>query len=384
MRPLLGISLLDPLNLRVDTVKTTLTDALSDNWRAQLRHAIRAPAALHQALALTPQEREGVSYAERVGMPLLIPPYYLSLCNPDDPNCPIRKQCVPTGDESVCIRGDRVDPLGEAAHEVAPRLIRRYPDRVLLLVTLNCAVHCRFCTRSRLVRNNSGFVSSQKLDPALRWLADHPEVREVLVSGGDPLVASTQRLDRLLSHLRSIQHLEIIRIGTRVPVVLPMRINSELVEMLASHNPLWVMTHFNHPKELTSRAQTALRMLSDAGLPVMNQTVMLRGINNDPGVLETLFRGLVRHRVRPYYLLHADVMEGTGHLRTALSQSIEIFAALQGRLSGIALPKLVVDTPGGAGKVPVGPETIVSQSPGRTVLRTFRGEEVEILDPDQA
>ena len=312
---------------------------------------------------------------------MLIPPYYLGLCDPEDPHCPIRRQCVPHAAESRRVAGDLLDPLGEQDHEVAPRLVRRYPDRALLLVTSSCAVHCRFCTRSRMVRVEEGFVPQGALEPALRWLHQHPEVREVLVSGGDPLVASTRRLSTLLSRLREIPSIEVIRIGTRVPVVLPMRIDTELVKMLRRHQPIWIMTHFNHEKELTTQSTEALERLVDAGLPVMNQTVLLRGVNDHEQDLASLFRGLVRRRVRPYYLLHADVIEGTSHLRTSLARSIEIFGRLQGRLSGIALPKLVVDTPGGRGKVPVGPETIVSTQPGRTVLRTYLGEEVTVLDP---
>ena len=365
----------------VDTDTTTVTDAWSDDWHGQLRRAIRTPAALARVLSLTPEERQGVELARQAGMPLLIPPYYLSLCDPHDASCPIRRQCVPNPAESVRVPGDLLDPLGEAAHEVAPRLIRRYPDRALLLVTSTCAVHCRFCTRSRIVRAEDGFVPSAELEPAFLWLSQHPDVREVLISGGDPLVASTGRLSALLSRLRRIRSIEVIRIGTRVPVVLPMRVDDELVAMLREHQPIWMMTHFNHPKELTSLATRAVERLVDAGLPVMNQTVLLRGVNDDEDVLAALFRGLVRRRVRPYYLLHADVMEGTGHLRTALSRSIEIFGRLQGRLSGLALPKLIVDTPDGKGKVPVGPDTVVSMENGRTVLRTYRGEEVTILDP---
>lgn len=364
-----------------DTDTTTRTDASCSDWHLQLRRAVRTPDALRSALALTDDERRGVELAQRAGMPLLIPPYYLALCDPEDPDCPIRRQCVPRAAESRRVAGDLLDPLGEQAHEVAPRLVRRYPDRALLLVTSSCAVHCRFCTRSRMVRAEEGFVPPAALEPALRWLHQHPEIREVLVSGGDPLVASTSRIAALLSRLREVPSIEVIRIGTRVPVVLPMRVDRELVSTLRAYQPLWIMTHFNHGKELTPTSTEALDRLVDAGLPVMNQTVLLRGVNDDEKVLESLFRGLVRRRVRPYYLLHADVMEGTAHLRTSLARSIEIYAKLQGRLSGLALPKLMVDTPGGRGKVPVGPQTVVSMQPGRTVLRTYLGEEVTILDP---
>lgn len=364
------------------TVTTTRTEVSSDDWHVQLQRAARTLEDLERSLELTQQERRGILRAEREGMPLLIPPYYLSLCDPQDPSCPIRLQCVPRDLESRRVAGDLIDPLGEVEHEVAPRLVRRYPDRALLLVTSDCAMHCRFCTRGRMVAKERGYLGLSALEPAFRWLEENPEVREVLISGGDPLVASTRRLDALLSRVRKIQSVEVIRIGTRVPAVLPMRVDDELVGMLRDHLPLWIMTHFNHPKELTDLSLRALERLVDGGFPVMNQTVMLRGVNDDERVLEGLFRGLVKARVRPYYLLHADVMEGTGHFRTSLSRSIELHARLQGRLSGLALPKLMVDVPRGKGKVPVGAATIVEMVEGRTVLRTYRGEEVTVLDPE--
>lgn len=234
-----------------------------------------------------------------------------------------------------------------------------------------------------MVGTEEGYVPIAALEPAFRWLEGHPEVREVLVSGGDPLVASTARLDGLLGRIRRITSIEVLRIGTRVPAVLPMRVDDELVSMLRGHQPVWVMTHFNHPRELTELSRAALRKLVDGGLPVMNQTVLLRGVNDDEDVLAALFRGLVRERVRPYYLLHADVMEGTGHLRTSLARSIEVHGRLQGKISGLAVPRLMVDTPGGRGKVPVGAATMVSMGQGRTVLRTYRGEEVTVLDPGE-
>jgi len=318
----------------------------------------------------------------RVGMPLLVTPYYLSLIDPEDPTCPIRRQCVPQVAESHCVRGDLVDPLGEVAHEVAPQLVRRYPDRALLLVTSTCAVHCRFCTRSRWVGKKEGYVPLTTLEPAFRWLQAHPEVREVLVSGGDPLVGSTGRLEGLLRAIKRIGTVDVIRIGTRVPVVLPMRVDDALVRMLRCYQPLWVMTHFNHPRELTDLSRAALCRLADAGIPVMNQTVLLRGVNDSDETLAALFRGLVRERVRPYYLLHADAVVGTGHLRTSMETSLALYARLQGRLSGIAVPRLMVDLPGGMGKVAVGPETIVSRKPGRTVFRSVGGENVTVFDPE--
>ncbi len=292
----------------------------------------------------------------------------------------MRRQCVPVADEGDEAPGDLADPLGELAHEIAPDLISRYPDRALLLVTDRCAVYCRFCTRSRMVGEGGGARPLERLEPAFRHLEAHPELRDVIVSGGDPLAMATDRLVRIVARLRSIASVETIRLATRVPVTLPQRVTPELVRALRPFHPLWVMTHFNHPKELTPRAREACELLVDHGFPVMNQTVLLRGVNDRAETLEALFRGLVRSRVRPYYLLQADPVRGTGHLRTPLDRGLELMAQLQGRLSGIALPKFIVDTPGGMGKVPLVPEAIVARRPGETDLRTFRGV-VTYYDP---
>ena len=353
------------------------------DWQGQLRESVRSVADLQRALTLTDAELAGSRRAEKEGLPVAITPYYLSLCDRHDPSCPVRQQCVPRIEEGEEVHGDLVDPLGEVDHEVAPHLVRRYPDRVLLLVTDRCAVYCRFCTRSRMVGEGGGATPIDRLEPALSWIAAHPEVRDVIVSGGDPLAMTTDRIDRLLSRVRAIPTVETIRLATRVPVTLPMRITPELVRALRKHHPVWVMTHFNHPKELTKQSIAACTRLADAGFPVMNQSVLLRGINDDADILETLFRGLVKARVRPYYLLQTDPVRGTGHLRTPLSKGLEILEQLQGRLSGIALPKLICDTPGGKGKVPLLPDYVVSRdvAKGETVLRTFRGERVTYIDP---
>lgn len=352
-----------------------------DDWRWQLRHAVDSVDALARALPLTEEETRGARRAETRGLPLRITPYYLGLADPADRACPVRRQCVPEIREDEEVPGDLPDPLGEVAHEVAPHLVQRYPDRVLLLATDRCAVYCRFCTRSRMVGGGEGAVSLDALAPALAWLRAHPEVGDVIVSGGDPLAMATERIERLIAALRAIETVETIRLATRVPVTLPMRITSELLQALRPHHPLWVMTHFNHPKELAAPARAACARLADAGFPVMNQTVLLAGVNDDARVLEALFRGLVRVRVRPYYLLQADPVRGTAHFRTPLSRGIEIMRELQGRLSGIALPKFICDTPGGRGKVPLGPDYVVGGSPGRTTLETFRGERVDYVDP---
>ena len=362
---------------------TTLRDdeERASDWRRELQGAVRSAEELAARLSLSQSEREGALAAERAGLPISITPYYLGLADPDDERCPIRRQVVPRAEESRTVPGDLSDPLGEEAHEVAPELIQRYPDRALLLVSDRCAVYCRFCTRSRMVGAGGGARQLERLRPALDYLSSHPEVRDVIVSGGDPLVMATERLAGIVRELRSIPHVETIRLATRVPVVLPMRITDELLAALRPHHPLWVMTHFNHPRELTELSRAALRRLADAGFPVMNHTVLLRGVNDDADTLTALFRGLVRERARPYYLLQTDPVRGSGHLRTPLATGIRLMEQLQGRLSGIALPKLIVDTPGGMGKVPVTPDYVVSRSPGITRFRTWRNIEVDYIDP---
>jgi lysine 2,3-aminomutase len=357
------------------------------DWRWQARRAITTVDALTSALSLTPRELAGARRAESEGLPIAITPYYLSLCDLHDPHCPIRRQCVPDALEGETVAGDLADPLGEVAHEVAPHLVQRYPDRALLLATDRCAVYCRFCTRSRIVGDGGGAVSLDDLAPAFAYLRAHPEVRDVIVSGGDPLNMATERIERLVAAVRAIPSVDTIRLATRVPVTMPQRITSELLDALRPFHPLWVMTHFNHPKELTDESRAACVRLADAGFPVMNQTVLLAGINDDAATLEALFRGLVRVRVRPYYLLQADPVRGTSHLRTPLARGVALMEALQGRLTGIALPKLICDTPGGHGKVPLVPDYVVGREPARdgapaqTHLRTFRGDVVSYVDP---
>ncbi len=352
-----------------------------DDWRWQLQHSVSSPDALARALRLTDEETRGVAALEQRGFPLAITPYYLGLIDPDDPACPVRRQVVPRVEELSQVAGDLSDPLGEAAHEAAPNLIVRYPDRALLFATDRCAVYCRFCTRSRLVGAGGGARPLSSLEPALAYLRAHPEITDVIISGGDPLVMSTDRLLRLVQAVRAVPSVETVRLATRVPVVLPQRVTDELLLALRPHHPIWIMTHFNHPRELTAEAALACNRLADAGFPVMNHSVLLRGVNDDADILAQLFRGLVRLRVRPYYLLQADPVQGTGHLRTPLQVGVDIMERLQGRLSGIALPKFIVDTPGGFGKVPVSIDYIVSQKPGVTRFRTHRGVEVDYLDP---
>jgi lysine 2,3-aminomutase len=351
------------------------------DYRAQLSHAITDLETLEATLTLSDSERKGVARALEGGFPLSITPYYASLIDHADPECPIRRQCVPRDDEAHEVPGDLRDPLGEEANEVAPHLVQRYPDRALLIATDRCSVYCRFCTRSRMVGHGGGTRSLANLAPAFVYLRAHPEVQEVIVSGGDPLLMSDARVAALLTELAGIESLGNVRMASRTPVTLPQRITEGLCRALRAHPALWLMTHFNHPRELTAESRRALALLVDHGIPVMNHTVLLRGVNDHADTLEQLFRGLVRSRVRPYYLLQADPVRGTGHLRTRLEVGLAIMERLQGRLSGIALPKFIVDTPHGRGKVPVGPNYLVGHRAGITTLRTFRGELVEYVDP---
>ena len=372
--------LLQPRRLALAGPKA-VDPAAFDDWRWQLRNTAQSLSDLQRHLQLSEAERAGMRRAAEQGLPVRITPYYLGLIDSDDPTCPIRRQVVPLALEDRRVPGDLVDPLGEVAHSPAPHLIRRYPDRVLLLVSDQCGVYCRFCTRSRMVGGGEGPVQMPQLEAALEYVQRTPEIREVIISGGDPLLFGTARLVRLLERLRRIGHLDIVRLATRVPVYLPQRINDALVDAMRPFHPIWVMTHFNHPKELSSSALAGLAKLCDAGFPVMNQTVLLRGINDDAEVLTELFRGLVRARVKPYYLLQADPVAGTSHLRTPLAVGRAIVEKLQGNLSGIALPKFVVDTPGGLGKVVVAPNWTRAQAAGRTTFVTHRGIEVDYIDP---
>lgn len=369
-----------PVQLRA-SAQALPSEAEWNDWRWQIRHAMHSGAELGQYLTLTPSELQGCAHAEAGGFALGVTPYYASLMSAEDPACPVRAQAIPVAEEQCEVHGDLRDPLGEEAHEVAPHLVQRYPDRVLLLVTDRCAVYCRFCTRSRMVGDGGGPVSLEKLAPALAYLREHPEVKDVVMSGGDPLAMNTERLVGIVRALRQIPSIETIRLATRVPVTLPMRITDELLSALKPFHPLWVMTHFNHPKELSPAAREACEKLADAGFPVMNQSVLLRGINDDAATLEELFRGLLRVRVRPYYLLQMDPVRGSAHLRTPLRRGLDIMHALQGRVSGIALPKFICDTPGGKGKVHLAPNAIVEENDGRTTLRTFRRELVDYIDP---
>jgi lysine 2,3-aminomutase len=348
-----------------------VSDQQWNDWRWQLTHRLNTIDDFARVIRLTPEEVAGLSAPGHFRVD--VTPYFASLMDLDDPNCPIRRQIVPTVHELVPFQAEMADSLAEEAHSPVPGLVHRYPDRVLMLVTTQCASYCRFCTRSRVVGNPSAQFNHINYDQQLDYIAQTPQVRDVLLSGGDPLVLSPRVLEGLLSRLRAIPHVEVIRIGTRVPVFLPMRIDQELTAMLRQFHPLWMNIHFNHPREITPQVRRACEMLADAGIPLGSQTVLLAGINDCPNVMKALVQELVRIRVRPYYIYQCDLVHGAGHFRTPVAKGIEIIEALRGHTSGFCVPTYVIDAPGGGGKVPIMPQYLISQSDSRVVVRNFEG-----------
>lgn len=350
------------------------------NWRWQLRNRLTSAADLERFVELTDEERAGIARAPhlfRVG----VAPYYAALMDRHHPHCPVRMQVIPTAAEALASEGEYRDPLGEDALSPVRAIVHRYPDRVLLLALDRCAVYCRHCNRRRMVGQDDGVISREDLEGAIDYIRRTPAVRDVLISGGDPLTLSTDKLDWILSAVRAVPHVDFIRIGTRVPVALPMRVDDELCAMLRRHHPLFINTHFNHPKELTPEAREACARLADAGIPLGNQCVLLRRINSSARILEELFRGLLRMRVKPYYLFQGDPVTGTDHLRTPVGAGIEIMDQLRGRVTGMAMPHLVIDAPGGGGKVPIGPNYVLAAGSERWKLRNYEGRIVEYVEP---
>jgi lysine 2,3-aminomutase len=313
--------------------------------------------------------------------PLAITPYYASIVRSLDGSDPVFQMAVPQIQELYDPPFLRNDPLEEDEDMPVPQLVHRYRDRALLLATTTCSMYCRHCTRKRIAGHRESTVTDTQLEQITAYLTQHPEIHDVVVSGGDPFTLTTPMLERVLAAVRAVPTVDIIRIGTRTPVVMPMRITGELTRMLRKYHPIWVNTHFNHPNELTAEAAEACARLADAGVPLGNQSVLLRGINDNPQVMEMLLRGLVRMRVRPYYLFQCDLVRGVEHFRTPVSRGIEIMEYLRGRLSGLAIPTYVVDAPHGGGKIPVLPNYVVSTSPTHTVLRNFEGMLVNYPEP---
>ena len=358
-----------------------VTEAQWNDWKWQAAHVVRSLEELRQILPLTADEERGVVECAKY-FKFGIPPYYASLMDPHDPNCPVRLQAVPRIQETHFSGADQRDPLFEDVDSPVPHLTHRYPDRVLLLITDYCAMYCRFCTRRRFTAHAHGAMSTKDLEPAFEYLEHAKEVRDVLLSGGDPLMVNDEYLEHILKRLREIDHIEIVRIGSRAPCTLPMRITPELVSMLKKYHPLWLNTHFNHPKEITPEASKGLAMLADAGIPLGNQTVLLRGVNDCPTIMKNLVQKLVINRVRPYYFYQCDLSEGIEHFRTRVSTGIEIAEALRGHTSGFAVPLFILDAPGGGGKVPLGPNYMISQSDKKVVIRNYEGGMFSYPEPD--
>jgi lysine 2,3-aminomutase len=371
----------DPERIGTPWEQVSSEDFASASW--QLQHRVETLEELGRALALSPEEEEGFRLAAPI-FRFATTPYYLALADPKDPGCPIRRQVVPRVEESTITIGERADPLGEEELEAAPNLIHRYRDRALLLVTDRCPVYCRFCTRRRIVGRIERQATRALLAEAVEYVEQHREIREVILSGGDALMLADAQLDHLLGRLRAIEHVEILRVATRMPVTCPMRVTERLTEVLKKHGPVYLMTHFNHPRECTLAAWNAAARLVDAGVVVYNQSVLLRGVNDDAAIIAELNRRLVSMRITPYYLHQCDMAEGIEHFRTPLSRGVDIIDKLRGHMSGLAVPQLCVDVPGGLGKVTVQPGWIVRRQGRSTTFRTYTGETGDYLDPEES
>jgi lysine 2,3-aminomutase len=357
----------------------TYDPARWNDWRWQLRRRLIKPEQFEQLLELTPAERRGLALSHEK-FALAVTPHFAELIDPSNPRCPIRMQVVPREDEVVVGPGDMVDPCGEDHDSPVPGLVHRYPDRVLVLALDTCASYCRYCTRSRLVSQGELEPLPRRVDAILDYIREHTEVRDVLLSGGDPLLMSEDRLDDILGRLREIPHVEFVRVGSRIPSFLPQRITPELVAVLRRHR-VWLSLHFCHAKELTPEVAQACDLLADGGIPLGSQTVLLRGVNDDVQTLKDLFHGLLKLRVRPYYLYQCDPVVGTSHLRTSVRKGIELISGLRGHTSGYAVPTYVIDAPGGGGKVPIQMDTVLGYEGGVAMLRNWQGERYSYTDP---
>lgn len=351
-----------------------------NDWKWQVKNRVETLEDLKKYISLTKEEEEGVRKTLQT-LRMAITPYYLSLIDPNNPDCPIRKQAIPTGKETHQSAADLLDPLHEDEDSPVPGLTHRYPDRVLLLITDMCSMYCRHCTRRRFAGQKDGDTPSDNIQKAIDYIARTPQVRDVLLSGGDVLMVSDEKLESIIQRLRAIPHVEIIRIGSRTPVVCPQRITDNLVNMLKKYHPIWLNTHFNHPHEITPESAAACAKLADAGIPLGNQSVLLRGVNDCVNTMKKLVHELVKIRVRPYYIYQCDLSMGLEHFRTPVSKGIEIIEGLRGHTSGYAVPTFVVDAPGGGGKTPVMPNYVISQAPGKVVLRNFEGVITTYTEP---
>lgn len=352
-----------------------------NNWIWQMQNRIETVDDLKKYIDLTMEEEKGIRKCLDT-LRMAITPYYLSLIEPNDLDDPIRKQAIPTSFELEHANCDCEDPLHEEADSPVPGLTHRYPDRVLLLITDQCAMYCRHCTRRRFAGQNDQGLPMDQIDRAIEYIKKNPVIRDVLISGGDPLLMSDYNLEQIIKKIRKIPHVEIIRIGTRTPVVMPQRITPSLVTMLKKYHPIWINTHFNHPKEITPESKRACEMLANAGIPLGNQTVLLRGVNDCLHIMKKLMHELVKIRVRPYYIYQCDLSMGIKHFRTKVSKGIEIIEGLRGHTSGFAVPTFVIDAPGGGGKIPVMPNYVISTAENKVILRNFEGVITTYSEPE--
>ncbi|QSX05258.1 lysine 2,3-aminomutase [Sedimentibacter sp. zth1] len=358
-----------------------VTEEQWNDWHWQVGNRIDTVEKLKQIINLTEQEEKDIQEVLkkfRMG----ITPYYAAHMDKNDHRCPIRMQAVPTIVETHISDADMLDPLHEDTDSPTPGLTHRYPDRVLMLITDQCSMYCRHCTRRRFAGQQDHSVPLEKIDKCIEYVKNHPEVRDVLLSGGDCLLVSDETLEYIIKNLRAIPHVEIIRLGSRTPVVCPQRITDDLVNMLKKYHPIWLNTHFNHPKEFTPESKEAVRKLADAGIPLGNQSVLLRGVNDCPHIMMDLVHELVKIRIRPYYIYQCDLSLGIEHFRTPVSKGLEIMEALRGHTSGFCIPTFVIDAPGGGGKTPIMPNYMISQSPHKVVLRNFEGVITTYTEPD--
>ena len=350
------------------------------DWHWQVRNRIQSVEELEEIIPLTEQEKSDINKVLEI-FRMGITPYYASLMDPQDPTCPVRRQAVPTVMETMAGISDMQDPLDEVADSPVPGLTHRYPDRVLFLITDQCSMYCRHCTRRRFAGQNDSGLAWEHIEKGIEYIRNNPAVRDVLLSGGDALLMADHKLEEIIKRLREIPHVDVIRLGTRTPVVMPQRITDDLVAMLKKYHPIWLNTHFNHPKEITPESTEACLKLVDGGIPVGNQTVLLRGVNDNPQIMKELVLDLVRIRVRPYYIYQCDLSMGIEHFRTKVSKGLEIMEALRGHISGYAVPTYVVDVPGGGGKTPVMPQYLISMSPTKVVLRNYEGVIATYAEP---
>lgn len=347
-----------------------------NDWRWQLKNRITGLEQLERHLTLTPEERAGIILSAHK-LAMAITPHYFNLIETENPEGAIRRQVIPRMEEGITSPAEMADPCGEDTHMPTPGLVHRYPDRVLFLVTDRCASYCRYCTRSRVVSGAGQQELHTDFENAIAYLEKHTEVRDVLLSGGDPLLFSDDKLEKILARIRAIPHIEFLRIGTRVPIFLPQRITPELCKMLQKYHPLWMSIHTNHPRELTIEVREALERLANHGIPLGNQSVLLRHVNDSIPVMKALVQKLLQCRVRPYYLYQCDLISGSAHLRTSVAKGIEIIEGLRGHTTGYAIPQFVIDAPGGGGKVPVNPGYILSHDSEKVVLRNYEGRVFE-------